>query len=61
MTTTPRTGPNPAPVFPSAKSEAPATDNRPRPLLALVLAAQFMALLDVFIVNVAAPTIGTEL
>ncbi|MFG2457948.1 MFS transporter [Streptomyces sp. NPDC048523] len=61
MTTTPRTGPNPASVSPPARSEAPATDNRPRPLLALVLAAQFMALLDVFIVNVAAPTIGTEL
>ncbi|WP_327236676.1 MFS transporter [Streptomyces sp. NBC_01317] len=30
-------------------------------LLAVVLAAQFMALLDVFIVNVAAPTIRTEL
>ncbi|MBC9716258.1 MFS transporter [Streptomyces sp. TRM66268-LWL] len=46
-------------------SKAAATDNRPpaRPgrILALVLAAQFMALLDVFIVNVAAPTIRTEL
>ncbi|QIQ07123.1 MFS transporter [Streptomyces liangshanensis] len=30
-------------------------------MLAVVLAAQFMALLDVFIVNVAAPTIRTEL
>ncbi|WP_175439047.1 MFS transporter [Streptomyces vilmorinianum] len=37
------------------------TDSRPRLLLAVVLAAQFMALLDVFIVNVAAPTIRTEL
>ncbi|MFD7325689.1 MFS transporter [Streptomyces sp. NPDC059875] len=37
------------------------TDNRPRLLLGVVLAAQFMALLDVFIVNVAAPTIRTEL
>ncbi|MFE1379100.1 MFS transporter [Streptomyces sp. NPDC058740] len=37
------------------------TDNRRRPLLAVVLAAQFMALLDVFIVNVAAPTIRLEL
>ncbi|MDT9690653.1 MFS transporter [Streptomyces sp. P9(2023)] len=37
------------------------TDNRQRLLLAVVLAAQFMALLDVFIVNVAAPTIRTEL
>ncbi|MFE4832026.1 MFS transporter [Streptomyces sp. NPDC056672] len=34
---------------------------RPGLLLAVVLAAQFMALLDVFIVNVAAPTIRTEL
>ncbi|WP_338703594.1 MFS transporter [Streptomyces sp. Q6] len=30
-------------------------------MLAVVLAVQFMAVLDVFIVNVAAPTIGTEL
>ncbi|GAA3484642.1 MFS transporter [Streptomyces yanii] len=37
------------------------TDGRPGRLLALVLAAQFMALLDTFIVNVAAPTIRTEL
>ncbi|MER5964018.1 MFS transporter [Streptomyces sp. NPDC002057] len=37
------------------------TDNRPGPLLGVVLAAQFMALLDVFIVNVAAPTIRAEL
>ncbi|MGW1140025.1 MFS transporter [Streptomyces zhihengii] len=42
------------------------TAGRPRgrgggPLLAVVLAAQFMALLDVFIVNVAAPTIRGEL
>ncbi|WP_372511119.1 MFS transporter [Streptomyces cylindrosporus] len=61
MTTTSRTGPGPAPLPTPEKSEAPATDNRPRALLALVLAAQFMALLDVFIVNVAAPTIGTDL
>ncbi|MGW1430081.1 MFS transporter [Streptomyces sp. NPDC002431] len=56
----------------SAPSKDPATDNgrpnggrdrgnRPRRILALVLAAQFMALLDLFIVNVAAPTIRTEL
>ncbi|MGW8766917.1 MFS transporter [Streptomyces sp. NPDC055815] len=38
-----------------------ATDNRPGLLLGVVLAAQFMALLDVFIVNVAAPTIRAEL
>ncbi|MEV6250572.1 MFS transporter [Streptomyces sp. NPDC051742] len=37
------------------------TDNRPGPLLGVVLAAQFMALLDVFIVNVAAPTLREEL
>ncbi|MFM9369573.1 MFS transporter [Streptomyces sp. Da 82-17] len=41
------------------------TDNAapagPRRLLAVVLAAQFMALLDVFIVNVAAPTIRADL
>ncbi|MGW1026930.1 MFS transporter [Streptomyces sp. NPDC002577] len=61
MTTTPQTGPGTAPVPSPAVSKAPGTDNRPRPLLAVVLAAQFMALLDVFIVNVAAPTIGTEL
>ncbi|MER6995035.1 MFS transporter [Streptomyces sp. NPDC000410] len=42
-------------------SKDPATDRRPGLLLAVVLAAQFMALLDVFIVNVAAPTIRTEL
>ncbi|MBO0513115.1 MFS transporter [Streptomyces beijiangensis] len=42
-------------------SKAPGTDKRPGWLLAVVLAAQFMALLDVFIVNVAAPTIRTEL
>ncbi|MFD3590908.1 MFS transporter [Streptomyces sp. NPDC058683] len=61
MTTTSRTGPGPAPARTPAKSEAPGTDNRPRLLLAVVLAALFMAVLDVFIVNVAAPTIGSEL
>nr|WP_275419386.1 MFS transporter [Streptomyces sp. SID8499] len=63
MTTTPRTGPDPSvrPSSLSVTSEAPTTDNRSRPLLATVLAAQFMALLDVFIVNVAAPTIGADL
>ncbi|MEU9893217.1 MFS transporter [Streptomyces phaeochromogenes] len=44
-----------------APSKTPGTDNRPGRLLAIVLAAQFMALLDVFIVNVAVPTIGAEL
>ncbi|MEU9410560.1 MFS transporter [Streptomyces sp. NPDC048281] len=61
MTTTSRTGPGPAPAPTPAKSEAPGTDNRPRLLLAVVLAALFMAVLDVFIVNVAAPTMGSEL
>ncbi len=42
-------------------SEAPATDNRPRLLLGALLAALFMAVLDVFIVNVAAPSIGSGL
>ncbi|MFI1655294.1 MFS transporter [Streptomyces sp. NPDC020472] len=44
-----------------APSKDRATDNRPGLLLGVVLAAQFMALLDVFIVNVAAPTIRAEL
>ncbi|GGJ13681.1 MFS transporter [Streptomyces brasiliensis] len=61
MTTTSRTGRGPAPAPSTAISEAPGTDNRPRLLLAVVLTALFMAVLDVFIVNVAAPTIGSEL
>ncbi|MGC0332053.1 MFS family permease [Streptomyces sp. SAI-170] len=61
MTTTPRTGPPVAPVSSPVASKAPGTDNGPRPLLAVVLAAMFMALLDVFIVNVAAPTVGSDL
>lgn len=48
-----------------ASSKAPGTDNasgvRPGWLLGIVLAGQFMALLDVFIVNVAAPTMRTDL
>ncbi|MFH8485752.1 MFS transporter [Streptomyces longisporoflavus] len=64
-TTTPSTtasGPvGPGPGSGPAFSKAPGTDNRPGRLLAVVIAAQFMALLDVFIVNVAAPTIGAEL
>ncbi|MEV5975652.1 MFS transporter [Streptomyces sp. NPDC052114] len=56
-TTTP-----PAPAGPtSLSSKDPGTDNRGGRLLTVVLAAQFMALLDVFIVNVAAPTIRAEL
>ncbi|CUW28443.1 putative MFS-type transporter EfpA [Streptomyces reticuli] len=42
-------------------SEALATDNRPRLLLGVLLTALFMAALDVFIVNVAAPTVGSDL
>ncbi|MFD6989786.1 MFS transporter [Streptomyces sp. NPDC059943] len=53
MTTTSSHAPTP--------SKAGGTDRRPGPLLGVVLAAQFMALLDTFIVNVAAPTIRTEL
>ncbi|MFC9757582.1 MFS transporter [Streptomyces sp. NPDC056921] len=45
----------------SVTSKDPATDNRSGRVLALVLAAQFMALLDIFIVNVAASTIRSEL
>ncbi|MFI8876197.1 MFS transporter [Streptomyces sp. NPDC055243] len=64
-TTTPSTAADPAGSPPAgsrpAPSKAPGTDNRPGRLLAVVIAAQFMALLDVFIVNVAAPTIRTEL
>ncbi|MFI7384801.1 MFS transporter [Streptomyces sp. NPDC049813] len=62
MTTTlPQSPPPPTP----GPSKAPGTDNgaangRGR-LLAVVLVAQFMAVLDVFIVNVAAPTLRTEL
>ncbi|MDX3385580.1 MFS transporter [Streptomyces niveiscabiei] len=46
---------------PLAPSKTPATDSGSGRLLAAVLAALFMALLDVFIVNVAAPTIGSDL
>ena len=61
MTTTTPSGPGPATGPSPVTSKAPGTDNRPGRLLAVVLAAQFMALLDVFIVNVAVPTIGSEL
>ncbi|MEU6675982.1 MFS transporter [Streptomyces sp. NPDC046925] len=59
-TTTPSTATDPPGSRP-AFSKAPGTDNRPGRVLAVVIAAQFMALLDVFIVNVAAPTIRSEL
>ncbi len=61
MTTTTPAGPGSTPGTRPVTSKTPATDNRPRRLLAVVLTAQFMALLDVFIVNVAVPTIGSEL
>ncbi|MEE1753455.1 MFS transporter [Streptomyces sp. SP18CS02] len=44
-----------------APSKDPGTGKRSPLLLGVVLAAQFMALLDTFIVNVAAPTIRSEL
>ncbi|MFD8570409.1 MFS transporter [Streptomyces sp. NPDC059639] len=60
-TTVPESPRSPTP----GSSKAPGTDNGPATgrgrLLAVVLAAQFMAVLDVFIVNVAAPTIRTDL
>ncbi|MEV8315570.1 MFS transporter [Streptomyces sp. NPDC059900] len=59
-TTSPSTAMDPPGSSP-AFSKAPGTDNRPGRVLAVVIAAQFMALLDVFIVNVAAPTIRSEL
>lgn len=59
-TTSPPTAADPVGSSPTS-SKAPGNDNRPGRLLAVVIAAQFMALLDVFIVNVAAPTIRTEL
>ncbi|MEU2558596.1 MFS transporter [Streptomyces longispororuber] len=59
MTTTTPSAPSPSSAPTTSKD--PGTDNRPGRVLAAVLAAQFMALLDVFIVNVAAPTIRTDL
>ncbi|MFF3907031.1 MFS transporter [Streptomyces sp. NPDC001848] len=61
MTTTTPAGPGSSPGTRPAPSKTPTTDNRPGQLLAVVLTAQFMALLDVFIVNVAVPTIGSDL
>jgi MFS family permease len=40
---------------------APPRADRPAAMLAVLLLGQFMALVDVFVVNVALPTIGTEL
>ncbi|MGC5410731.1 MFS transporter, partial [Streptomyces sp. DT225] len=45
----------------SVTSRTHTTDKAPARLLAVVLTAQFMAMLDIFIVNVAAPAIRTEL
>ncbi|AUH43038.1 MFS transporter [Streptomyces sp. CMB-StM0423] len=54
-----------APGAAAVSSKARGTDNAPGTrtgwLLGIVLAGQFMALLDVFIVNVAAPTMRTDL
>lgn len=61
MTTTSPAGPAPQAGPSPATSKSPGTDNGSGRLLAVVLAAQFMALLDVFIVNVAVPTIGSDL
>ncbi|MGX1883739.1 MFS transporter [Streptomyces sp. NPDC055287] len=62
MTTSSPAGPSPvSSKGPATDIALPAVRARPGLLLAVVLAAQFMALLDVFIVNVAAPTIRTEL
>lgn len=54
MTETTLSRPAPAP-------EAPPTPGRPGLLLAAVLAGQFMALLDVSVVNVAGPTLADDL
>ncbi|MGW7262876.1 MFS transporter [Streptomyces sp. NPDC054842] len=61
MTTTSPAGPAPQAGPSPATSKDPGTDNGSGRLLAVVLATQFMALLDVFIVNVAVPTIGSDL
>jgi MFS family permease len=44
-------------VLRPVREDSSVADRRPRALFGVVLAAQFMALFDVFIVNVAAPTI----
>lgn len=56
-----QTAPTSAPYGPDSSSKRPATDNRSRWLLVTVLTGQFMTLLDVFIVHVAAPTLRTDL
>ncbi|GAA1971298.1 MFS transporter [Kitasatospora viridis] len=44
-----------------AQADRPARGGRPGLVLALILTGQFMAILDVAVVNVAAPTISTDL
>ncbi|MEU5162909.1 MFS transporter [Streptomyces sp. NPDC020875] len=61
MPTTSHRPPDAADSRTPGSSKTPGTDNRPRVVLALVLAAQFMALLDTSAVHVAAPTIRAEL
>lgn len=56
-----QTAPSYSPHRHDSTSKRPATDKRSRWLLVTVLTGQFMALLDLFIVNVAAPAIRTDL
>ncbi|MEV7801765.1 MFS transporter [Microbispora sp. NPDC088329] len=46
---------------PASARPAPARAGRPWPMLAVLLAGQFMGLLDLYIVNVAIPRIGADL
>ncbi len=61
MTTTTPAGPGPAADSFLRPVKPPALTIAPDELSRMMLTAQFMALLDVFIVNVAVPTIGSEL
>ncbi|MGW7519058.1 MFS transporter [Streptomyces sp. NPDC054796] len=56
-----QTASTPHATRPAQTSKSDGTDNRPRWILITLLTGQFMALLDVFIVNVAAPTLRAEL
>ncbi|GAB2790562.1 MFS transporter [Streptomyces daliensis] len=56
-----QTASTPHAARPAQTSKSDGTDNRPRWILITLLTGQFMALLDVFIVNVAAPTLRAEL
>src|SRR6185312_3146286 len=51
----------PAPNRSQLPVDPPARATRPGPLLAVLLLGQFMAILDVAIVNVAAPTLRSDL